>query len=53
MARLGSRVTCLERGDRLMCREDPDAVAVLQKQLLEDGTLSISYCQYLALIMCI
>ena len=37
MARLGSRVTCLERADRLMPREDPDAVAVLMKQLLEDG----------------
>ena len=37
MARLGSRVTCLERSDRLMPREDPDAVAVLMKQLLEDG----------------
>lgn len=41
MARMGSRVTCLERGDKLMGKEDQDAVAILQKQLIEDGSIHL------------
>lgn len=39
MARFGSEVTCLERGPHLLSREDPDAAAILQEQLIEDGVI--------------
>src|SRR6266481_4486113 len=35
--RFGSRVTIVHRGDRVLPREDPDIVEVLQKALEEDG----------------
>ena len=36
-ARLGSRVLLIERGSRILPREDPDAADIVQKQLLQDG----------------
>jgi pyruvate/2-oxoglutarate dehydrogenase complex dihydrolipoamide dehydrogenase (E3) component len=35
--RLGSQVTLLQRGDRLLPREDPEAVALLQQKLQGEG----------------
>jgi pyruvate/2-oxoglutarate dehydrogenase complex dihydrolipoamide dehydrogenase (E3) component len=37
MARLGSKVTIVEMGPRLLPREDPDLVAVVARQLVADG----------------
>ena len=37
MARLGVRVTLLQRGPRLLNREDPDAAAVVRQALEADG----------------
>ncbi len=36
-ARLGARVTIIERGERFLPREDPDAVAVLLAAFVRDG----------------
>mgnify|MGYP000187149128 CR=1 FL=1 len=36
-ARLGSEVFLFERGDQILSREDSDAAAVLQRQLVKDG----------------
>lgn len=36
-ARLGSAVTLLQRGPRLLSKEDPDAAAVVTAALVEDG----------------
>jgi pyruvate/2-oxoglutarate dehydrogenase complex dihydrolipoamide dehydrogenase (E3) component len=38
-ARLGSRVTLLERGSHILPREDPDAAETVQNSLLRDGVL--------------
>lgn len=35
--RLGSEVTLVERADQLLTREDPDAAAVVQEALAQDG----------------
>jgi len=40
-ARLGSKVTLIEQGKRLLPREDPDAAALVENSLLRDG---ISIC---------
>lgn len=37
MALFGSQVTVIERGNRIMGREDPDAAAVVHKQMERDG----------------
>jgi len=37
MTRFGCQVTCLEMSPQLLPREDPDAAAILKKQLIEDG----------------
>lgn len=37
MARLGSRVTVLQRGDRLLPQDDPDAGAMLAEVLRDEG----------------
>lgn len=39
MQRFGAAVTCLEQGQRLLQREDPDAVDVLEAQLASDGVV--------------
>jgi pyruvate/2-oxoglutarate dehydrogenase complex dihydrolipoamide dehydrogenase (E3) component len=36
-ARFGARVTLVERADRLLEREHPDAAAIVQRALVEDG----------------
>ena len=36
-ARLGSRVTVVERGDRLLSHDDPEAAAVVRRALERDG----------------
>jgi len=36
-ARMGSRVTLVEMGPRILGREDPEAAAVVQESLLSDG----------------
>ncbi len=36
-ARFGSEVVLFERSDRILTREDPDAAAVIQDQLVKDG----------------
>jgi pyruvate/2-oxoglutarate dehydrogenase complex dihydrolipoamide dehydrogenase (E3) component len=36
-ARLGSRVTVLEQGDRLLPRDDPDAAAIVRTRMERDG----------------
>ena len=37
--RMGSRVTLIERGERILAREDPEVVAVLQKLLEAEGIM--------------
>ena len=37
LSRLGSKVTIIQRGSRLLPREDPDISAVLQKAFTEEG----------------
>ncbi|CAN5521713.1 mercuric reductase [soil metagenome] len=36
-ARLGSRVTLLERGERILSKDDPDAARIVQSALQRDG----------------
>jgi pyruvate/2-oxoglutarate dehydrogenase complex dihydrolipoamide dehydrogenase (E3) component len=36
-ARLGSRVTLLDRGDRVLARDEPEASAVVERALARDG----------------
>ncbi|MCH2181808.1 MAG: mercuric reductase [Mariniblastus sp.] len=36
-ARFGSRVTLLERSSRILNREDPDAAALIEQQLVDEG----------------
>ncbi|MEM9366882.1 MAG: mercuric reductase [Planctomycetota bacterium] len=36
-ARLGSQVTLFERGEHVLTREDPDAAAVVQREMERDG----------------
>jgi pyruvate/2-oxoglutarate dehydrogenase complex dihydrolipoamide dehydrogenase (E3) component len=36
-ARLGVRVTVIEREDRILAREEPELVAILQRRLAEEG----------------
>src|ERR1700674_1521258 len=38
-ARLGSRVTLLERGGHILPREDPDAAEIVQNALIRDGVV--------------
>ncbi|MBC1260429.1 pyridine nucleotide-disulfide oxidoreductase [Synechococcus sp. BSF8S] len=44
MARLGVRVTLLQRGPRLLSREDPDAAAVVRQALEADGVQVLTGC---------
>ena len=37
LSRLGSKVTIIQRGSRLLPREDPDISAVLQKAFMDEG----------------
>lgn len=43
--RLGSEVTLLEQADHILGREDPDAAAVVQKELVRDGVRVEVGCQ--------
>jgi pyruvate/2-oxoglutarate dehydrogenase complex dihydrolipoamide dehydrogenase (E3) component len=43
--RLGSEVTLLQRGDRILPQEDPAAAAILQQVLREEGVNLVLDCQ--------
>ena len=47
LARLGARVTLLQRGPQLLSREDPDAAAVVQRALEADGVRVLTSCTVL------
>eukprot|EP00803_Ostreobium_quekettii_P011404 evm.model.scf_473.8 EVM.evm.TU.scf_473.8 scf_473:42951-44930(-) len=46
MARFGSQVTVMGRSGRILEKEDRDAVAIVQRQLVEDGVLFKLKCQH-------
>ncbi|MCX5930676.1 MAG: FAD-dependent oxidoreductase, partial [Cyanobacteria bacterium] len=47
LARLGARVTLLQRGPQLLSREDPDAATVVQRALEADGVRVLTSCTVL------
>lgn len=46
MARFGSEVTVMGRSGKILEKEDRDAVAIIQKQLVEDGIIFKLKCKY-------
>jgi pyruvate/2-oxoglutarate dehydrogenase complex dihydrolipoamide dehydrogenase (E3) component/uncharacterized membrane protein YdjX (TVP38/TMEM64 family) len=44
LARLGARVTLLQRGPQLLSREDPDAAALVHQALAADGVEVLTGC---------